>query len=402
MESEFKAVDESMLAEYINGHLYTHAREDTSDHIRMALFERLKGAGRPFDLFGELHLGNDVLVPQFAAWVAQPEVGKPWGHYSSRSYTAAPDWVCEIVASPQHASFIASKLPIYHREGVSTVWVIYPESRQAEVLHRAEHPRFWDPVEYHTGRGTVTLPPFEGVELDLGKFWPSPEEIDAAERKAARELGEQLAKEAQTGLSDTELLQRLLRLMPVEHDKEHYSCADLLARGSWVPLRAWAYAVRRVPIQQAVLLARLEIAAEEHARQVVSREEAAAMSEQYLHDSIQEGLEQAERGELISHEEVKQGFEERRKERERKDREDRSPLRLEVEAELALFAEAGDVSKALLERVWTGPGTRYIPHDRWGAIVAAIVRRTWPGEPRASWPGLAERAEALLNAAKNA
>lgn len=85
----------------------------------------------------ELHLGEDVLVPDFAGW-RHPRLARP----PDVAYIAVvPDWICEIV-SPSTARLDRSKkLAIYPREGVGHAWLLDPLARTLEVL-RLENGRW--------------------------------------------------------------------------------------------------------------------------------------------------------------------------------------------------------------------------------------------------------------------
>ena len=78
----------------------------------------------------ELHLGADVLVPDWAGWRRTRMPHRPDTPYA----TLAPDWLCEIL-SPSTSSFDRkTKLAIYAREGVPWAWLIDPLARTLEVL----------------------------------------------------------------------------------------------------------------------------------------------------------------------------------------------------------------------------------------------------------------------------
>ena len=114
-----------MIAEIINGVLYTQARP-ASPHARAA--SKL-GAGLdgPFDAGRggpggwilldepELHLHGDILVPDLAGWrrTRMPEMP----HASA--FELAPDWICEIRSPGAAAIDRVEKMPIYAREKVS-------------------------------------------------------------------------------------------------------------------------------------------------------------------------------------------------------------------------------------------------------------------------------------------
>ena len=113
----------------------------------------------------ELHLGPDVLVPDWAGWRRTRMPHRPETPYAS----LAPDWLCEIL-SPSTSSFDrVNKLAIYAREGVPHVWLLDPLARTLEVL-RLESGR-WTILATHAGAEVVRAEPFEAVELELAILW---------------------------------------------------------------------------------------------------------------------------------------------------------------------------------------------------------------------------------------
>jgi hypothetical protein len=78
----------------------------------------------------ELHLGDDILVPDLADWRRErmPEI--PDAPY----FELAPDWVCEVLSPSTYAKDRGRKLPIYAREGVQHAWLMEPKARLLEVL----------------------------------------------------------------------------------------------------------------------------------------------------------------------------------------------------------------------------------------------------------------------------
>ncbi|WP_043411022.1 Uma2 family endonuclease [Archangium violaceum] len=115
----------------------------------------------------ELHLGRDVLVPDLAGWrrdrmPVPPFMDEPFS-------TVAPDWVCEVLSPSTERVDRKRKLPLYHREGVSHVWLIDPSARSLEIYRRQE--RDWLHVARHSGDGEVMAEPFDMLRLTLGSLW---------------------------------------------------------------------------------------------------------------------------------------------------------------------------------------------------------------------------------------
>ena len=113
----------------------------------------------------ELHLGEDIVVPDLAAWRRErlPEVpDEPY-------FTLAPDWVCEVLSPSTEVIDRADKLPIYAEHQVTNVWLLDPELKTLEVFRL-------DGDTYrllHTSKEsqTVRAEPFEAMELDLAILW---------------------------------------------------------------------------------------------------------------------------------------------------------------------------------------------------------------------------------------
>jgi len=113
----------------------------------------------------ELHLGDNVLVPDFAGW-RHPRLTR----LPDTAYIAvAPDWICEIVSPSTARLDRAKKLAIYARERVGHAWLLDPIARTLEVL-RLEHGR-WSILGTHVDDEVVRVEPFEEIALELRMFW---------------------------------------------------------------------------------------------------------------------------------------------------------------------------------------------------------------------------------------
>jgi Uma2 family endonuclease len=114
----------------------------------------------------ELHFGNDVLVPDVAAWRRTRLPVLPAAAY----LTLAPDWVCEVLSASTESIDRGAKLRIYAREGVAHAWLIDPLRQTLEVLALDEHGQWVESGEFE-GRANVRAVPFDAVELELGALW---------------------------------------------------------------------------------------------------------------------------------------------------------------------------------------------------------------------------------------
>jgi Uma2 family endonuclease len=114
----------------------------------------------------ELHLHDDVVVPDLAGWRRARLPVLPDAAFIS----LAPDWVCEVL-SPSTASLDRlRKLRIYAREGVAHTWLLDPILRTLEILG-LENGR-WTIVSTVGGQEVVHAEPFEILPLELARLWP--------------------------------------------------------------------------------------------------------------------------------------------------------------------------------------------------------------------------------------
>jgi Uma2 family endonuclease len=113
----------------------------------------------------ELHLGDDVLVPDLAGWRRERMPAMP----DTAFFTMAPDWVCEVLSPGTARIDRTQKLTIYAREGVSHVWLLDPLQRTLEVL-RLERQK-WVIVSVSAREDVVHAEPFEATPLQLQRLW---------------------------------------------------------------------------------------------------------------------------------------------------------------------------------------------------------------------------------------
>ena len=113
----------------------------------------------------ELHLGDDVLVPDWAGWRREGMPRFP----NTPFFTLAPDWVCEIL-SPSTARIDRSrKMRVYACAGVGHLWLVDPLLQMLEA-YRLEEGR-WVVADTYGGEAVVQVEPFDAIELRLGRWW---------------------------------------------------------------------------------------------------------------------------------------------------------------------------------------------------------------------------------------
>ncbi len=113
----------------------------------------------------ELHLHDNVLVPDLAGWRRErmPAVlNEPF-------FSLAPDWLCEVLSPSTERFDRADKLPIYASEGVNHVWLVNPLLHTLEVL-RLESAK-WLTLAVYSDSTLIRAEPFEAIEFDLGVLW---------------------------------------------------------------------------------------------------------------------------------------------------------------------------------------------------------------------------------------
>jgi Uma2 family endonuclease len=169
------SVPDHLVAEILDGELYTSPRP--------AVPHALASSALGFELGGpfhngrggpggwwildepELHLADDVVVPDLAGWRRSRLAQLP----DAAAITLPPDWVCEILSPSTEAIDRVPKLHIYSREGVRHVWFVNARTFTLEVL-RLDHGA-WTLAATYAGDGPVHAEPFDAVPLDLFRLW---------------------------------------------------------------------------------------------------------------------------------------------------------------------------------------------------------------------------------------
>jgi len=113
----------------------------------------------------ELHLGEEILVPDLAGWRRER-----MPHVEDVAYfTLAPDWSCEVLSPSTEKTDRAEKLAIYANAGVRHAWLVHPKHRTLEVLRL--HEGKWLTLGVHHDDQKVRAEPFDAIELDLAVLW---------------------------------------------------------------------------------------------------------------------------------------------------------------------------------------------------------------------------------------
>lgn len=170
---------EEMLAELIGGDLHTSPRPAPRHALATSVlgeelgppFRRGRGGPGGWILLDEpeLHLVEDVLVPDIAGWRREhlPELPP-----DDAFLTVAPDFVCEVLSPSTQRKDRVLKLPIYCREAVRHAWLVDPVVQTLEI-YRLDGDSY-RLVGSFAGNKPVRGEPFDAIQLDLGALWGEP------------------------------------------------------------------------------------------------------------------------------------------------------------------------------------------------------------------------------------
>ena len=115
----------------------------------------------------EVHLGEDVVVPDIGGWRRADVPILPDAYFS-----VPPTWLCEVLAPTTERFDRSRKLRIYAAAGVAHAWLVTPADRTLEVLRLRDGA--WTIVGVCSDSDRVRIEPFEAIELELGRLWADP------------------------------------------------------------------------------------------------------------------------------------------------------------------------------------------------------------------------------------
>jgi Uma2 family endonuclease len=167
----------NMVAELVNGALHLHPRPAARHGFATS---RLGGKlNSRFDMEDdgpggwwiidepELHLGEDVLVPDIAGWRRERMPEYP----DTPSIDLAPDWVCEVLSPGTRKFDLTEKRAVYGNVGVRHLWLVDPTARTLEAF-AADDVGNWTLLAALKDADPVSLPPFDAIEFPLSQLWP--------------------------------------------------------------------------------------------------------------------------------------------------------------------------------------------------------------------------------------
>ncbi|NGO51286.1 Uma2 family endonuclease [Allomesorhizobium camelthorni] len=174
--ADLEPVPSHLVAEIIGGALWTRSHGHVLPAMaRTALSVELgslcqtrsnaKGSWQVL-LLPELHFGEEVVVPDIAAWRVERLPFLPDHHLD-----LAPDWVCELTSDNQKTNpALESKLALYASLSVEHAWIIDLSERRLQVFRRDG--RDWRLADTIDRQGCVSALPFDGISFSLADLWP--------------------------------------------------------------------------------------------------------------------------------------------------------------------------------------------------------------------------------------
>ncbi|MCA9713015.1 MAG: Uma2 family endonuclease, partial [Myxococcales bacterium] len=138
--ADLLAVPDHLVAEIVRGSLYTSPRP-APRHANAAgvlggelnmVWQRGRGGPGGWWILPEpeLHLGDDILVPDIAGWRRERMERLP----ETAWFALRPDWVCEILSPSTARLDRGEKLDVYADRGVPWAWLVDPGARLVEVF----------------------------------------------------------------------------------------------------------------------------------------------------------------------------------------------------------------------------------------------------------------------------
>ncbi len=162
-----------VVAEVLAGTLHTHPRPAPRHALaRSRLGGELvapfgRGRGGWWIVFEpELHLGEDIAVPNLAGWRRETMPTYPDGAY----FEVAPEWVCAVLSPATRRLDRNEKRSLYAREGVLRLWFVDPDDKTLEVFALREGR--WVLLAMLADDAPVSQPPFEAITFPLDALWP--------------------------------------------------------------------------------------------------------------------------------------------------------------------------------------------------------------------------------------
>ncbi len=172
------AAPEHLVAELIGGDLVTQPRPSPRHSVASASLSGeltgpfQSGRGGPggwvFMVEPELHLGENVVVPDLAAWRRERLTAMP----EEAFMTLPPDWVCEVLSPSTELWDRGPKRRIYAGSGIGHLWLVDPRSKFIEAFGLVDGHWLLPGATSDTDAAEVSLAPFDAISFPLAALWP--------------------------------------------------------------------------------------------------------------------------------------------------------------------------------------------------------------------------------------
>lgn len=173
--ADLAALPDHVVGEIIDGVLYASPRPASRHSLASSAlggelsgpFQRGRGGPGGWWILDEpeLHLGDDVLVPDLGGWRRERMPEFP----DAPAFTLVPDWFCEVLSPSTAMLDMNRKLPVYMGRDVHHVWVVDPANRLVQVFENQQRKPVL--IASASGNSRVRLAPFDALELDVGALW---------------------------------------------------------------------------------------------------------------------------------------------------------------------------------------------------------------------------------------
>jgi len=165
----------NLIAEIIGGELRLSTRPGgPATAVASAIGEELgppfkRGRGGPGGWLildePELHLGDEIVVPDLAGWRRDRLPLVPDGAF----FTVPPDWICEVLSRSTERTDRIEKMPLYASFGVAYAWLVHPRRRTVEAFRLTDGK--WLSIAVHKETERARIEPFDALEIDLAMLW---------------------------------------------------------------------------------------------------------------------------------------------------------------------------------------------------------------------------------------
>ena len=178
LDDLLKSIEEGRACEILAGELVEKAAGDERHgaaqleigaRVHPRYNRRPGGSGPPVGWWirteVDILFGDDVYRPDLSGWRRDrvPVMPEGW------PVPIAPDWVAEVLSRSTASRDLGVKLWGYHRAGVGHYWVVDRLNEVLVVYQRNE--RAYEAVLTGVIGQRVRAPPFEDVEIDVGRLF---------------------------------------------------------------------------------------------------------------------------------------------------------------------------------------------------------------------------------------